>query len=269
MATMTDAPVHWMDNEAPEMQGAIKTAQATFRYFWREMSWEFRRIIPGLEVAAVKAPFSADGVTGMAAHGPVEHLWFSDIMFDGLSVSGVLLNSPNAFDTVTAGDAVSVPLREISDWMYAQGGRVYGAHTVNALRASMSASERASHDAAWGLDFGDPDRVLVVPAAPRKGLRGLFNKPSDPLAGEHPMCLNMIPSLKEALQADPNIATQTDERGWTMLHSDALAGNRSVLEVLLAHGADARATTHRGRTAYELAELMDWRECMALLNSAR
>jgi uncharacterized protein YegJ (DUF2314 family) len=46
------------DDSDPEMQRAYESARATFRYFWREVAWERRRIIPALSLAAVKAPFS-------------------------------------------------------------------------------------------------------------------------------------------------------------------------------------------------------------------
>ena len=32
-------------SESPEMISAFNKAQETFKYFWRELSWEYRRII--------------------------------------------------------------------------------------------------------------------------------------------------------------------------------------------------------------------------------
>jgi len=46
------------DDADPEMQQAYENARGSFRYFWRELSWERRRIVPGLDLACVKAPFS-------------------------------------------------------------------------------------------------------------------------------------------------------------------------------------------------------------------
>ena len=41
------------DNSDPEMQGAYEKARATFRYFWREVAWERRRIkTSGKKIAA-------------------------------------------------------------------------------------------------------------------------------------------------------------------------------------------------------------------------
>lgn len=51
------AQVYYHKDNDPEMQKAIDEARATFRYFWREMSWEYRRIVPALDMSAVKVPF--------------------------------------------------------------------------------------------------------------------------------------------------------------------------------------------------------------------
>jgi hypothetical protein len=64
------------------MQRAYEAACVTLRYFWREVARE-RRIIPGLDLACVKAPFfdeqkiRADGAPG------TERMWLSCIDFDG------------------------------------------------------------------------------------------------------------------------------------------------------------------------------------------
>jgi hypothetical protein len=84
---------------------------------------------------------------------------------------------------VKAGDAARIPLGEISDWMYAIGGEVYGAYTVNLMRSRMGARELREHDTAWGLDFGNPKQIRLVPA-------GYANNSSPSSGGvpeEHPM----------------------------------------------------------------------------------
>src|SRR5262245_60992459 len=98
---MSDSKVFMFDNSNPEMQAAYLRARASFRYFWREVAWERRRIVPALDMECVKAPFS-DGEHGKRVEGrpEVEHMWMSEIDFDGRVVSGVLLNSPNWLQTV-------------------------------------------------------------------------------------------------------------------------------------------------------------------------
>ena len=57
MSNSNDAPVFIFNNEEPKMQRAIEKARETFGFFWREIAWNRRRIIPALDMACVKAPF--------------------------------------------------------------------------------------------------------------------------------------------------------------------------------------------------------------------
>jgi len=104
------------DGRDPKMIEAYKKAQETFKYFWREQSWEYRRIIPGLNLACVKASFSEVNSDGEKI---VEHMWMNDINFDGDTVSGYLINEPNDLTTIQPGDYFEIPLNEISDWLFA------------------------------------------------------------------------------------------------------------------------------------------------------
>jgi uncharacterized protein YegJ (DUF2314 family) len=260
----SQSPTFSFDNDDPDMQRAYKSARKTFRYFWRECSWERRRIIPGLDLAAVKAPFF-DGTPDDP--GEVEHMWLNEIDFDGRVVTGVLLNQPNQVTSVSAGDPVSVPLDRINDWMYGQLGEVYGGHTVQLMRSRMGRRERKEHDEAWGLNFGDPDRVRIVPEIKKKGgLFGMFRKGDDDgEIGEHPMSENMAPELAKQLKSNPDLLTSRDERGWTLLHTEALAGSYSPVKVLLEAGADRKAKTNDGRTPLDLARALKWERVVGLL----
>ncbi len=267
MSESESPPVFLSDGDDPEMQRAHERARASFRYFWREVAWERRRIVPALEVACVKAPFSDSEPAGRPEGTPdVEHMWLSDIHFDGEFVSGTLLNEPNWLKSVKVGDPVRVPLGEISDWMYVISGEVFGAYTVNLLRSRMGRRERQEHDNAWGLNFGDPTRIRVAPE-PKKGgglLKTWFGGPqADPR--EHPMSESMAPALKDQLAENPSLVSVSDERGWTLLHQEALAGSAPTVKVLLEAGADPNATTHDGKTPRQLAEALGWDHVVALL----
>ena len=270
-------PVFLSGGEDPEMEQASREARKTFRYFGREVAWERRRIVPALDLACVKAPFS-DGKG--AARNPrpgdppqVEHMWVTEVDFDGRDVAGELLNSPNWLKSVKEGDAVRLPLARITDWMYVIGDEVYGAYTVQLLRSRMSRSERAAHDEAWGLKFGDPSSVRLVPAPKQGGgfLKGLFGKrpaasgASDAPQGDHPMSVNMAPSLREQVAKDPSFMTSKDDGGWTILHHLALAGSTTGVKVLLDMGADPSAKTADGRTAAQLAQTLGWDDVVTLL----
>src|SRR5687767_12674423 len=130
MSESQPSRVYMAEGDDPEMQKASEQARATFRYFWREVAWERRRIVPALDLACVKVPFS-DGprparsrtTGGPGARPPgtpeVELMWLDEVDFDGQLVGGVLLNTPNWLKTVKAGDPAHVPLDQVSDWMYA------------------------------------------------------------------------------------------------------------------------------------------------------
>ena len=40
-----------------KMKEATQKAQQNFNYFWRELYWEYRRIIPAHDFSMVKVPF--------------------------------------------------------------------------------------------------------------------------------------------------------------------------------------------------------------------
>ena len=164
-----------------------------------------------------------------------------------------IMNDPNDLRGVAQGDRVETPVEGISDWMYSLNGRVYGAWTVNAIRAAMDPEERASHDAMWGLEFGDPAEILLCAD---------YGGPE----AEHPMSENMAPGLAEQLAQHPERFLEPDERGWTQLHRHALGGSLAICRVLLEHGADPTLTTADGRTALDLARALGWERVEALLS---
>ena len=251
-----DRPVVFGKDADPGMQRAFASARETFRWFWQELAWEKRRIVKGLDFSYVKAAFS-DG-------GQVEHMWLSDVDFDGQYVSGLLLNAPLHVDA-KKGDPARVLPSLISDWMFGSDGKVYGGYTVQVLRARMGAAERRDHDQAWGLDFGDPSRVKVFREPGSGGaLQALFGKPRA-ATDEHPMSAGMAVKLKEQLAQDPSLVAVKDDRGWTLLHEEALAGSVATVKVLLQAGADRTAVTGHGMTPVQLAASLGWEKVVAVL----
>jgi uncharacterized protein YegJ (DUF2314 family) len=219
-------------------------ARATFKYFWRELSWEGRRIVPGFDLVAVKLEFEDAGL--------IEYMWVGDVEFDGEWVSGTLINSPNELTNVKAGDAVRTRLSErFWDWMLTGSDRVLGAFTIQAMRIAMSEEDRSEHDAAWQLEFGDPAKVALPP--------------SD---DDHPMALNMAASLEAYLDENPGAVRESNDAGFTMLHREALAGNANIVRVLLARGADHAARTRGEKTPLALARALGWPAVEAALVAA-
>ncbi|MBC9931798.1 DUF2314 domain-containing protein [Chitinophaga qingshengii] len=250
---MSESIVFFAEGDSPEMLDAAAKAQATFKYFWRELSWEHRRIIPGLNVACVKVPF-AQQFPG-DDKPTVEHMWINDISFDGDNIYGILINDPNSLTNVSNGDEITVPLNQISDWLFAIDDRAYGGFTIQAMRAGMTEEERQDHDEAWGLEFGDYNRILVV------------NKEEENPENlvEHPMSKNMKPSFVDFLQQNPGELNSADEAGFTLLHKESIAGNLSIVEVLLQQGADTSKQTQSGKTALDFAKQLKWEHLIPVL----
>lgn len=249
---MENTPIFFADGESTKMIDAFKRAQETFKYFWRELSWEYRRIIPGLDVACVKLAFTqkVDNET------IVEHMWINDINFDGEKIYGILVNDPNELTNVNNGDEVEIPFDQISDWLFASQGKTYGGFTIHAMRSEMTEAERQEHDDAWGMDFGDFNDVQIV--SDQK------EKPENLI--EHPMSINMKESLIEFLKTNPEEINKKDNFGYTFLHRETIAGNSTSVQVLIDSGADVNAKTHNGKTALDYAKQLTWEHLIPLLN---
>lgn len=189
----------------------------------------------------------------------------NELQFNGQKMTGTLMNEPNWVTGLEPGQSIQFPLNKISDWMYAIYGKVYGAYTVNVMRAQMPRGERSAHDNAWGLDFGDPQTVeIFYKDQPKKSLFSFFQK-SEPLVSdaelmnqEHPMCINMAEGYGEQLQESREVLSQKDEHGNTMLHTDSLAGNALVVQLFLQHGADPTQANNFGQTPMDLAKIFKW-----------
>jgi uncharacterized protein YegJ (DUF2314 family) len=252
------APIFFFDNDDPQMQAAYAKAQATFRYLWRELSWEYRRIVPALDFACVKTPFSdPDGETDEDGRPQVEQMWISEVEFDGEQITGTLINSPNWLTSVAEGDEVTIPLSAVTDWMYAINSKAYGGYTVNLMRQRMDPHELGEHDSAWGLEFGDPDVIDLVPAWEEGG-------ESDP-AADHPMDVNVSEAVRGQLQDDPELLNGSDDDGWTFLHHFALGGANNCIRVLLEEGADPNVKTNQGKTPLDFAQMLGWESVAQLL----
>ncbi len=252
---MAQSNVFYSAADNPEMIDAFEKAQDTFKYFWREVSWEARRIVPGLDLACVKVAFMqyAPG----RQEPKVEHMWINDVEFDGEQVSGTLINDPGDITNVKKGDFIRVPLSQISDWLFASQDKTYGGFTIHALRAAMSEEERREHDEAWGLDFGDFNNIEV---AARQ------DENPDNLI-EHPMSINMKESFVKFLQEYPAEITNQDEAGYTLLHRETIAGNKSIVEILLQFKADKNVKAANGKSALDFAKQVGWEHIVPLLEN--
>lgn len=142
------SPIFKSPGDDTEMEQVAAKARQTFKYFWREMAWEHRRIIPGLDLAVVKASFSDPPEIRERNPGglDVEHMWLSEVEFDGRQIRGTLINSPHSLKSFHDGDRVTIAGKQLCDWMYVIAGYVYGGFTVDLMRSRMSKGERSQHD---------------------------------------------------------------------------------------------------------------------------
>jgi len=183
--------VFMSEGEDQEMNDAARKARSTFKYFWRELSWERRRVIPAHSLACVKISFGTDDTADNIPS--VEHMWVGDIDYDGDIITGTLMSSPNWISNLNAGDQVTKKLEDIGDWMFSIQGKVYGGFSVNLMRSRMSPKELGEHDSAWGLDFGDPSDIQLEYRSEKKkkkGILGMFKK-ADSSQGLPMKCLNI------------------------------------------------------------------------------
>jgi len=140
----------------------------------------------------------------------------------------------------------------------------------------MSLAERRGHDQAWGFNFAEPSGVDLVPNWQESGKKRLLGRllargapsPGDPDA-EHPMSENMADGLAEAVAKERQAFFELGTTGLNALHSLALGGSAAGVKVLLAAGADPHVKTRSGRTALELATMMEWPRVVELLRNAK
>lgn len=234
--TSVESPVTYHDGDDPEIAEASRRARESFKYFWKEASLDFNRVIPAVEIATVKVPFN-DGPKD--PESTIEHMWLIDLDFDGEVIRGVLMNSPNKLKSVKAGDTVEVKVNEITDWICVSSGEVYGGYTVQVARKRMGEAERNEFDTAWGLDFPPPGEVVLPP------------NPS-------PFEAVLARKLEADLGRNAKLLSYQDDDGRTLLHRNALYGQSLLVEVLIKAGADPTIKCNRGWTAVDYARAAQW-----------
>ena len=79
------------------------------------------------------------------------------------------------------------------------------------------------------------------------------------------MSKNMRGQVEQYIKAHPSMVTDTDELGFTHLHHESLAGNLTIVNLLLENGASKNARTKSGKTAAELAKQIGWSEIAKVL----
>ena len=200
-----------------------------------------------LSIASIKATFSDDfSIPNLE----VEHMWVNEIYFDGISISGVLLNSPLFLKSISKGDRVSFPLDRLDDWLCVIGSEIYGGYTIQTIRSKMNDEEIQEHDAAWRLNFPTPDIVQIPERDPE------FD-------------ITIAEMMAEQIKKQPELVNQIyDDEGRTLLHLESLYGKIASVKVLLEHGASPKVKCDRGWTPLDYAKSIGWNSIIAVLEKA-
>jgi uncharacterized protein YegJ (DUF2314 family) len=81
----------------------------------------------------------------------VEHIWLSDVSFDGTNFRGRVDNEPLDVKNVTLGATATAAKGEISDWSYVDDGKLVGGYTIRVLYARMTRDEKKDFEAHGGF----------------------------------------------------------------------------------------------------------------------
>lgn len=118
----------------PDMDAAIKKARATLTRFWDRLA----------------NPKAGDSDFGLkirfetSVKGQYEHIWVNDVVRTGGTVVAKINNEPDDIPNVKNRQSVSVEEANITDWMYLNSGKYYGAFTVRALLPKMPKEQAES-----------------------------------------------------------------------------------------------------------------------------
>jgi uncharacterized protein YegJ (DUF2314 family) len=128
-------------NDDEAMNAAIATAQETLPLF-----------IDAMQTSTdAEAHFAIKVEYPYGSGDDAEHIWVSDLTYDGNRFKGTIGNDPVYVSGLAYGDRVDVQLEEISDWMIIQEGRMLGGYTIHVIRNMMSEREREDFDREAGF----------------------------------------------------------------------------------------------------------------------
>lgn len=142
---------HWnistVFEDDPELRDAMLQAQATLGTFIERLP-ELRATGAG---TSIKFPLTENDVT--------EHVWMSDVDFDGEHLTGYLASEPLRLVSWSFGDRVTTPVGLVLDWAVVDDSTLYGGFSVYVFNARASPQDLMAQDAHRG--FSLPDRPIV------------------------------------------------------------------------------------------------------------
>lgn len=124
--------VVYVKGDDPKMSAAIAKAQGSLETF---------RAALAAPPADAKS-FSIKVGFAWGTKGDREHIWLTEPKLDGANVTGTVNNEPVDVDSLKLGQVVTAPLKDVSDWMYVEGGVLKGGYTLRVLLDKMSPDSR-------------------------------------------------------------------------------------------------------------------------------
>jgi uncharacterized protein YegJ (DUF2314 family) len=125
----------------PEMSSAIEKACDTLPNFMMA----FRSPKKSQGCFMIKARFTEGA--------EIEYLWVTDLIEDGESFHGVLVDKPVSIKRLEDKREVTITKDQISDWMYVDGKKVIGAYTMRVLVKHMNPKEREEFKKEYPVSF--------------------------------------------------------------------------------------------------------------------
>lgn len=86
-----------------------------------------------------------------------EHLWISDVKWDGQIFTGKIGNEPVNVKGVVLGQPVEVKPEELTDWMYIREGKLIGGYTLRVVMSQYPPAEREAMQKQMGFDVPEVD----------------------------------------------------------------------------------------------------------------
>ena len=80
------------------------------------------------------------------------------------------------------------------------------------------------------------------------------------------MSVHFKDMLNKAIAKEPDYIQYQDERGWTLMHTETLAGNYYSVKALLSKGAAPLIKNSDNETALDIAKRINWPRIVNLLS---
>ncbi len=80
-----------------------------------------------------------------------EHIWISDVSWDGSAFSGTINNEPVDTTEVKFGERVQVKPDELSDWMFVRDGVLVGGYTLRVMYSDLEDAEKQAFEQQVGF----------------------------------------------------------------------------------------------------------------------